>query len=144
MHSEAVPGKEEYHNSEKYEFKQWDWEAENKIMVLIKKINEARKILPSLQQTNQIEFCEIHNDKLIGYLKKDENNSCYTLMIVSLDSYYTQEGSVKIPLSQIGLNPQANFTVTDVITGNQYQWGPDWNYVKIHPSLPFHLFKLSI
>ena len=43
MHSEAVPGKEEYHNSEKYEFKQWDWEAENKIMVLIKKINEARK-----------------------------------------------------------------------------------------------------
>lgn len=144
MHSEAVPGKEEYHNSEKYEFKQWDWEAENKIMVLMKKINEARKSFPSLQQTNQIEFCEIHNDNLIGYLKKDENNSCYTLMIVSLDSYYTQEGSVKIPLSQIGLNPQTNFTVTDVITGNQYQWGPDWNYVKIHPSLPFHLFKLSI
>jgi starch synthase (maltosyl-transferring) len=144
MESEAIPGKEEYYNSEKYECRNWDWEAENKIMVLIKKINQARKALPSLQQTNHIEFCEIHNDNLIGYMKKDEQNSCFTIMIVSLDSYYTQEGSVKLPLSKIGLDQHTSFAVTDQITGNQYQWGTEWNYVKIHPSLPFHLFKLSI
>lgn len=143
MDSAAVPGKEEYHNSEKYECRVWDWEAENKIMVVMKKINEARKALPSLQQTNNIEFCEVQNDNLIAYVKYDDRQQCYTLMIASLDSYYTQEGSVKLPLQQLGLGHLNHFSVEDVITGNQYNWNSDWNFVAIHPTLPFHLFKIS-
>jgi len=60
-----------------------------------------------------------------------------------LDSYYTQEGSVKLPLHQLGLGHINQFSVTDVITGNQYHWNADWNYVALHPALPFHLFKIS-
>jgi starch synthase (maltosyl-transferring) len=144
MDSAAVPGKEEYHNSEKYECRHWDWEAENKIMILMKKINEARKKLPSLQQTNNIEFCEVQNDNLIAYVKYDDQKNCLSLMIASLDSYYTQQGSVKLPLKQLGLESYHNFSVEDVITGNQYNWNSDWNYVALHPALPFHLFKISL
>jgi len=143
MDSEAVPGREEYHNSEKYECRHWDWEQENKIMVLMRKINEARKALPSLQQTNTIEFCEVQNDNIIAYVKRDDLKQCYTLMIVSLDSYYIQEGTVKLPLHQLGLGHHNAFSVEDVITGNQYQWNSEWNYVALHPTLPFHLFKIS-
>lgn len=143
MDSAAVPGKEEYHNSEKYDCRHWDWKAENKITVLMKKINEARKELPSLQQTNTIEFCEVENDNIIAYVKADDKRNCFSLMIVSLDSYYTQEGSVKLPLHQLGLGHLNDFSVEDVITGNQYSWNADWNYVALHPTLPFHLFKIS-
>jgi len=143
MDSEAVPGKEEYHNSEKYEFRHWDWERENKIIVIMRKINEARKAFPSLQQTNTIEFCEVQNDNIIAYVKHDDLKRCYTLMIVSLDAYYTQEGTVKLPLHQLGLEHQDAFLVEDVITGNQYQWHSQWNFVALHPTLPFHLFKIS-
>jgi starch synthase (maltosyl-transferring) len=143
MDSEAVPGKEEYHNSEKYEFRHWDWERENKIIVIMRKINEARKAFPSLQQTNTIEFCEVQNDNIIAYVKHDDLKRCYTLMIVSLDAYYSQEGSVKLPLHQLGLEHQDAFLVEDVITGNQYQWHSQWNFVALHPTLPFHLFKIS-
>jgi len=143
MDSAAIPGKEEYHNSEKYECRTWDWEVENKIMVVIKKINEARKDLPSLQQTNHIEFCDVQNDTIIAYVKRDDSHSCFTLMVVSLDAYYTQESGVKLPLEKIGLGHLSTYHVEDVITGNQYSWNADWNYVKIHPSLPFHLFKIT-
>jgi len=143
MDSEAVPGKEEYHNSEKYEFRHWDWERENKIIVIMRKINEARKAFPSLQQTNTIEFCEVQNDNIIAYVKHDDLKRCYTLMIVSLDAYYSQEGTVKLPLHQLGLEHQDAFLVEDVITGNQYQWHSQWNFVALHPTLPFHLFKIS-
>ncbi len=143
MDSAAVPGREEYHNSEKYECRNWDWKAENKMMVLMKKINEARRALPSLQQTNNIEFCESQNDTIIAYVKFDDQKRCLSLMIASLDSYYTQEGSVKLPLHQLGLGHINQFSVTDVITGNQYHWNADWNYVALHPTLPFHLFKIS-
>ncbi len=144
MNSAAVPGKEEYHNSEKYECRHWDWKAENKIMVLMKRINEARRALPSLQQTNNIEFCEVQNDQLIAYVKFDDHKKCLSLMIASLDSYYTQEGSVKLPLEKLGLGAIQNYAVEDVITGNQYHWNADWNYVALHPTLPFHLFKISL
>jgi len=143
MDSAAVPGREEYHNSEKYECRNWDWKAENKIMVIMKKINEARRALPSLQQTNNIEFCESQNDNIIAYVKFDDAKRCLSLMIASLDSYYTQEGSVKLPLHQLELGHINQFSVTDVITGNQYHWNADWNYVALHPTLPFHLFKIS-
>jgi starch synthase (maltosyl-transferring) len=113
-------------------------------MILMKKINEARKKLPSLQQTNNIEFCEVQNDNLIAYVKYDDQKNCLSLMIASLDSYYTQQGSVKLPLKQLGLESYHNFSVEDVITGNQYNWNSDWNYVALHPALPFHLFKISL
>ena len=35
MVSEAMPGKEEYHNSEKYEFYNWDWSVQNKLITVI-------------------------------------------------------------------------------------------------------------
>jgi starch synthase (maltosyl-transferring) len=33
--------------------------------------------------------------------------------------------------------------VTDLITGNSYWWDKEWNFVEIHPALPFHLFKIE-
>jgi len=32
--------------------------------------------------------------------------------------------------------------VVDLVTGNSYIWDKEWNFVELHPSLPFHLFKI--
>lgn len=62
MVHDAIPGKEEYLNSEKYEAKWWDWEATNKLKELIAIVNEARYENEALQQTNNIQFCETNNE----------------------------------------------------------------------------------
>lgn len=142
MVHEAVPGKEEYHQSEKYEIKHWDWFKENKLTMLISKINHVRKERPSLQQTNLIKFCQIDNDQLLAYYKFDQNKEDETLMIVNLDPYYKQNGWIQLPLADLGVREGHPLRVYDLITDSSYIWNKEWNYVELHPSLPFHLFKI--
>lgn len=142
MVSDAIPGKEEYYDSEKYQTRDWDWNHENKITMLISKINEVRKQNASLQQTNNIEFCDTDNEQVIAYYKFDDDKTNETLMIASLDSYYTKQAWVKLPLASLGIQNGQNITVVDLITGNSYHWDKEWNFVELHPTLPFHLFKI--
>lgn len=142
MVSDAIPGKEEYYDSEKYQTRDWDWNHENKITMLISKINEVRKQNASLQQTNNIEFCDTDNEQVIAYYKFDDDKTNETLMIASLDAYYTKQSWVKLPLASLGIQSGQNITVVDLITGNSYHWDKEWNFVELHPTLPFHLFKI--
>ncbi|OYQ38091.1 alpha-1,4-glucan--maltose-1-phosphate maltosyltransferase [Flavobacterium cyanobacteriorum] len=143
MVSDAIPGKEEYLDSEKYEVRHWDWKKENKITTLISRVNRIRREQPSLQQTNNIEFCDTDNDQLIAYYKHNDSKENETLMIVSLDAHYSKQGWVKLPLQSMGIHAGQTIIVTDLITGNSYHWDKEWNYVELHPALPFHLFKIQ-
>ena len=142
MVSDAIPGKEEYMDSEKYQIRHWNWEKENKITMLISKLNTIRKEQKSLQQTNNIKFCDTDNDQVIAYYKWDDNHENETLIICSLDAYYVKQAWIKIPLQSLNIQEGQSYTVTDLITGNSYIWNREWNFVEIHPSLPFHLFKI--
>ncbi len=139
MIAAALTGKEEYLDSEKYEFIKWDWEKKNKLITVITKINNIRANHKSLQQTNNINFCETSNDQIIAYHKFDDNCENETLMIVSLDEHNQQQAWVKLPAKFAGNLP---ITVSDLITGNQYFWDKEWNFVELNPSLPFHLFNI--
>jgi starch synthase (maltosyl-transferring) len=143
MVSDAVPGREEYMDSEKYAVRHWDWNFENKITVLMAKINRARHDFLALQQTNNIVFCGVDNPQLMAYLKWDDAQTNWVLCVVSFDPYYTQKGTVDVPLHLIGLEGHAHYRVHDVITQNTYDWQGTHNYVEIHPVLPFHLFHLT-
>lgn len=138
--SAAMPGKEEYLDSEKYEVRHWDWNVQNKLTMVITRINHIRRELPSLQQTNNIVFCESDSDQILAYHKFNDDRSCETLMVVSLDPYYTRQATVRLPIESIGNQP---ITVHDMITGNSYHWDKEWNFVELHPALPFHLFKIK-
>lgn len=135
-----APGKEEYLNSEKYEFFKWDWDKRNKITKLITKINHIRKEQISLQQTNNIIFCDTNNDQVIAYYKFDDKKQNETLMIVSLDEFNTSNAMIRLPLEELASHV---IEVTDLITGNTYFWDKEWNFVVLSPDLPFHLFKIQ-
>jgi len=140
MVHQAMPGKEEYLNSEKYEVYHWDWEAKNKLTTIITRINHIRKQHESLQQTNNIVFCKVENNQIMAYYKFNDSKTDHTLMICNLDPYYPKQAMVRLPLEEIGNQP---VRVTDLITGNSYLWDKEWNFVELHPALPFHLFKIE-
>jgi starch synthase (maltosyl-transferring) len=50
-----------------------------------------------------------------------------------------RQASVRLPIEAIGQQP---VTVVDMITGNSYNWDKEWNFVELHPAMPFHLFKI--
>jgi starch synthase (maltosyl-transferring) len=133
-------GKEEYLDSEKYQYYKWDWDKQNKLTTIISRINAIRKEEASLQQTNNIVFCDTNNDQVIAYYKFDDDKQNETLMVVSLDAFHTGKAMIKLPIKEIG--SQA-IHVSDLITGNTYLWDKEWNYVELSPELPFHLFRIQ-
>jgi starch synthase (maltosyl-transferring) len=52
LEHEAIPGKEEYLNSEKYELKVRDWDKPGNIKPFLTELNRVRKSNPALQQTS--------------------------------------------------------------------------------------------
>ena len=143
MVSDAVPGKEEYWDSEKYQLRHWNWDAENKLTTLISKINHIRHQHASLQQTNNIKFLSVENEQLLAFYKSDANGHDETLMVVNLDPYYPQSGWIELPLEEMGVAEGHSITVHDLITESSYIWNKRWNFVELHPALPFHLFKIK-
>ena len=144
MVSDPMPGKEEYLNSEKYEIAHWDWQKTNKLTDLIAKVNKARNENKALQATNNIHFCEIANENILAYLKLDPNGN-KILSIVNLDPNNTQNGWVKVPLHLMGISYDQTYKLTDLITGHEYFWKDDSNFVELNPHvMPVHLFKIDL
>lgn len=143
MVTEAMPGKEEYLNSEKYEVRHWDWTLENKLTYLIAKVNGLRKGHEALQQTNNIQFCHIENDHLLAFYKWNDDKTNELLVVINLDPYYSQAGLVQLPLEALGISAGHEVVMQDLITENGYYWHEEWNYVELHPALPFHIFQIK-
>ncbi len=143
MDTAALPGKEEYMNCEKYEIRHWDWSKENKLTYVISKINAARKAHECLQQTNNVRFCSIENDNLIAFYKWNDDRTDQMLIVISLDPYYSQRGTVQLPLDSLGIHAGQSIQVHDVVTDNGYLWHNEWNFIELHPALPFHLFHIK-
>ncbi|MCB0399446.1 MAG: alpha-1,4-glucan--maltose-1-phosphate maltosyltransferase [Winogradskyella sp.] len=140
---EAIPGKEEYYMSEKFEVKHYNWDVQNKLTAVISKVNAIRHQHEALQQTNNIKFCNVNNDNLIAYYKWNDAKTDELLIIVSLEQYYVQQGTVQLPLQDLGIHSSHQITVNDLVTGSSYNWYNEWNFVELHPTLPFHIFKIN-
>jgi len=143
MISDALPGREEYLNSEKFQICHYDWNKENKLTTIISKINQIRHENKALQQTNNIKFCHIENDNLIAFYKWDNDRTNELLIIVSLEHYYAQQGSVQLPLGDLRIHQGHHVRVQDLVTRSSYNWYDEWNFVELHPTLPFHIFKIN-
>ena len=143
MISDAIPGKEEYLNSEKFQLCNYDWTTENKLITIISKINKVRHEQEALQQTNNIKFCTIENDNLLAFYKWNDDRTNELLIVISLDPYYAQQGSLQLPLSDLGISYGQNIQVHDLVTESSYNWQNEWNFIELHPTLPFHIFKIK-
>ena len=143
MINDAIPGKEEYLNSEKFQVCHYDWSVENKLSRIIAKVNQVRHENEALQQTNNIKFCHIENDQLIAFYKWNTDRSNELLIVINLDPYYSQQGSLQLPLADLAISEGHQIQVHDLVTGSSYNWHHEWNFVELHPTLPFHIFKIN-
>lgn len=140
-----IQGKEEYHDSEKYEIKNHDWKRTNRMTDIITLINRARKNHPALQSTWNIHFCEVSDPNLIGYIKVTDDLTDMILTVVNLDPQNTHAGYLQLPKNLLKLADKINVKLTDFMTGEHYTWTQEWNFVELNPhKLPFHLFTVAI
>ncbi|MDR1791674.1 MAG: alpha-1,4-glucan--maltose-1-phosphate maltosyltransferase [Propionibacteriaceae bacterium] len=138
-HEPLAPGREEYLNSEKYEFRPRDFTAEPNLSLLIGSLNDIRHKHPALQQLRQFNFHGVENERIIAYSKRDGDD--VMLMVVSLNPDATEEGWVHLNMPDLGLDWGARFAVEDRLTGSYFHWDQD-NFVRLPPENPAHILRV--
>ena len=130
------PGSEEYENSEKYEIKRRT--LNGPLLSLIERINAIRRENEALQHLDNIQFLTTENDALLAYAKRTGDN--IIIVVVTLDPVSAQEGVVVIPYG-LGLPPV--FTVTDLLSGESFDWRMGRNFVRLDPYRVAHLLRVT-
>jgi starch synthase (maltosyl-transferring) len=125
-HVAVHEGSEEYLHSEKYELKARSLDGE--LLPMIQRLNRARREHAALQELSNVTFLDTENDALIAYAKQTGDST--VVAIVNVDPDRTQEGLAVIP-AHLGLPPV--FQVSDVLTGERFQWRLGRNYVRLEP-----------
>jgi len=139
----ADTGKDEYHNSEKYEVRHYDWERRNRLTDFMTRLNKARKEHAALQTTYNITFSETDNPALQSYVKVSGKSVIWC--VVNWDGHRGQSGMVQTPWQALGLRSATTLRCKDLLTGETYYWKGDWNFVALDPKRwPMHLMEVSI
>jgi starch synthase (maltosyl-transferring) len=143
---EATPvsGKEEYLNSEKYEYKVWDWDRPGNIKDLVRIVNKARKDHPALQEYDNLRFFSSDDERVMVYAKVSNDGSDRIVCIVNLDPHRTVSTWINLDLSQLGLTDGITYDVTELITGNHWSWTGAHHHIQINPMIePAWILSLS-
>jgi starch synthase (maltosyl-transferring) len=139
----ALPGREEYHDSEKYQLKERDWNAPGNIKELITNLNRIRRENRALHFYDNLRFHAVDNGALLFYSKVTPARDNIILIVVNLDPLYTQSGWVDAPTELFGEIGSDSYEVHDLLTGDRYIWHGRHNYVALHPGLqPAHILRV--
>jgi len=130
----AIPGTEEYQDSEKYEIRHWDWDRPGNIRDYITRINQIRRDNPALQSFTNLKFYESNNDQILFYGKRTSDQSNILLFVVNMDPYHIQEARLTIPLEEFGIDETATYHLHELIQSYRHDVvGPEY-IIRLDPN----------
>ncbi|CAN5658707.1 alpha-1,4-glucan--maltose-1-phosphate maltosyltransferase [soil metagenome] len=139
-----VPGREEYLNSEKYEYKVWDWDRPGNITADITLVNRIRKNHPALHEYDNLRFFWAEGDDLLCYGKSTPDHSDNILIVVNLNPRETRSGRIWFDPAAFGFGPNQPIVANDLISGQQWTWQGGDQWIRLDPSQESaHIFQLS-
>jgi starch synthase (maltosyl-transferring) len=139
----AVPGKEEYLDSEKYQIRIWDMNRPGHIRDDIVLINRLRREHPALRRFESLRFYNAWNDNILYYGKSDAKAQSFMLFHVNLDPHNAQEADFEVPLWEFGLPDEASIEVEDLLHGNHFTWHGKSHRIRLDPhERPYAIWRL--
>jgi starch synthase (maltosyl-transferring) len=139
----AVPGKEEYFDSEKYEIRAWDWDRPGNIRPDIALMNRLRNERPALQSFADVTFYNAWNDAILYYGKRTPDRQDFVLFAVNLDAHNGQGADFEVPLWEFGLPDEAAIDAEDLVTGARFTWHGKIQHVWLDPNHnPYAIWRL--
>jgi starch synthase (maltosyl-transferring) len=141
------PGKaesEEYDSSEKYEIRQRDRNTAGSLVPLITSLNTIRRTHLALHSNLSLHFHSTENPNLLCYSKSTPSFENAILVAINLDPFHVHDGWVDLDLDRIGIEPNQDFFVDDLLTSTRYTWHGPRNYVRLNPEFqPAHVFLVG-
>lgn len=150
-HVAVKPGSEEYLDSEKYQLRPRDWTAHDKtgttLAPYLTLLNEIRNQHPALHELRNLVVHRTDDDAIVCFSKaiRDLRTGEVTdavIAVLTTDPHNPREATVHLDLPALGLDWSAQFMVTDLVTGQEWQWGGS-NYVRLDPHQePAHILTI--
>jgi starch synthase (maltosyl-transferring) len=135
--------REEYIDSEKYQWKERDWNAPGNIKDIVTKLNRIRRDNRALHQLRNLRFQHSDNDLVICYSKATVARDNAVLVVVNLDAWNSQDSFIHVPLEDFGLRDGETYQVHDLLTDDRYVWTGRRNFVRLDPhTRPAHIFRI--
>ncbi|WP_393971590.1 DUF3416 domain-containing protein [Oxyplasma meridianum] len=142
--NQAVPGTEEYLNSEKYEIRNRNFDEPGNIRELITKLNAIRRSEKALQSIGNVQFHQSDNPNIIFYTRQSNDGKEALMVAVNLNPDQVHSATVRVPLSLVGADESKPYKVRDLLTGDLYVWNGEYNYVRLIPGeRPAHILKVE-
>jgi starch synthase (maltosyl-transferring) len=141
--NEAIPGSEEYHQSEKYQIRHRDWNRAESLREYIALVNRIRRENPALHASRGLDFYPVNNEQLLFFGKTTPNHDNIILVVINLDPHHVHDGWVEVPLEELGIGPSEVYQVHDLIGEGRYLWQGRRNYVRLDPAeSPAQVYRL--
>ncbi len=141
--ADALPGKEEYQDSEKYQIKPRDWQAPGNIIAEISRLNHIRQTNPALHSHLGLRFYQAFNDQVLYYGKATPDLENFILVAVSLDPHRPQEAHFEVPLWEFGLPDHGYLEAEELMQGTKLLWHGKTQHWYFDPQrLPFAVWRL--
>jgi starch synthase (maltosyl-transferring) len=146
-HLPLRPGSEEYLDSEKYQLRPRDFAAAiadgRSLAPLLGKLNQIRGEHPALQQLRNVTFHDVDQPDITAYSKRDPVTGDTVLVVCTVNPHDWREATVHVDLDALGVEWDTGYTVRDLLSGEEYQWGAH-NYVRLDPyHRPAHIFQVG-
>lgn len=142
--SQAIPGREEYLDSEKYQIRTWDHERDGNIIEEITTLNRIRRHNPALQSHLGLEFLPVSDESVLFFEKSDPDRSNVILVAIGFDPFDRQEATVELPLWKFGLSDDASLQAEDLVRGVSFTWHGKHQTVAFDPrELPYCIWRVS-
>ena len=142
--SQAVAGKEEYLDSEKYQIRPRDFSAPGNIVAEIAQLNRIRRQNPALHSHLGFTLYNAWNDNILYFGKRSADGSNFVLVAVSLDPHNAQEAHFELPLWEMGLADDAQTSGEDLMSGHRWTWYGKTQWMRLEPwHQPFGIWRIK-
>ncbi|MDB5393508.1 MAG: glgE [Rhodospirillales bacterium] len=141
--AEALPGREEYKDSEKYEIKPRNWSQPGNIIREITQLNAIRHAEPALQSHLGLTFYKAFNDNILYFGKVAPGQDDKILVAISLDPHQSQEADFEVPLWEWRLKDDAELEAVDLLTNTREVWHGKMQHVRLTPDAPYAIWRIQ-
>jgi len=140
--SEALPGREEYQDSEKYELRHRDWDQPGNIAREIAELNAMRRDNPALQTHRGICFHAVDDDRVLYFSRTSAERDNMVLAAISLSPHDTVHVRLDIPVRSGSAGTRAGVRLRSMDDGHVVTVSPGGLPVILHPGRPYVLWSV--
>ena len=139
----ALPGREEYANSEKYGLRPRDYDVAHSLAPEISRINAIRRAHPAFHDWRNVTFYRADDDAVLFFGKRHGDD--LVLVAIDLDPFAARDALLWFPTGEFGLRDDDVYRIDELLGETAHRWQGSPHRWRLDPQTnPAAIFHLTV